>query len=275
MQFTDWLSIPFHNYVRLLAGLLLSSILPGYGLLRLIDRKKRYVGLDSIIFSFFISVFLMSVMSYALMVLNIPVTYDFLGSLFLNGTIFVLYSYVIFGEREKELPKERTEIPPHRKLDYLILGCVILFFVAGWFVYYSSFKLGSIGDMWTHYSDYLQLLRGVKIFSPPHLAYLAGTESWFAIHYISVSQLTGFPAVNGWMVYAFINFFYVLAFYQMARGFVGEKHPKVPVIATVIAVLFAGFGWVEALSLAGGTNWATALVNAGTLTYNDIIYSFL
>jgi hypothetical protein len=52
IQFTNWLQISVANYARLFAGLLLSSMLPSYGLLRLIDRKKRFVGLDSIVFSF-------------------------------------------------------------------------------------------------------------------------------------------------------------------------------------------------------------------------------
>ena len=46
-------------------------------------------------------------------------------------------------------------------------------------------------------------------------------------------------------------------------------------IATVIATLFSGFGWVQALSLSSGNNWLTALNTAGNMTYNDIIYSFL
>ena len=36
-QFVNWSSIPMANYIRLIAGLLLSSILPGYGLLWVID----------------------------------------------------------------------------------------------------------------------------------------------------------------------------------------------------------------------------------------------
>lgn len=274
MQFTDWTCIPATNYMRLFAGILLSSMLPRYGLLRLIDRNKRYVGLDSIVFSFFISVFLMSLMPYILMVLNIPVVYNYWASMIFNIAIFFLSSYSILKNSKRQSSKERTEVLSHQKFDYLILSCLLLFFVAGWFVYYSSFKLGSPGDMWNHYAEYVPLTKDVKIFSSPHLAYLS-CESWFALHYIAVSQLTGFPTLNGWMVYAFINFFYILAFYQMVRDVVGDRHPKVPAIATIIATLFAGFGWVKALSLASGTTWGTALDKAGGMTYNDMIFSFV
>jgi hypothetical protein len=276
MQFTDWLQIPVANYVRLFAGLLLSSILPGYGLLRLIDKRKKFVGVDSLVFSFFISVFLMSLVAYALMVLNISITYNYWATLVLNMVIFVLFSYTIVRKRKNEASYEEHEKSSSWKLDYLILGCIFAFFVAGWVVLYSSYNLGSPGDMWDHYGSFMQVMKGVNLFSPPHLAYL-GSESWFVLHYISVAQLGGFPTVNGWMVYAFINFFYILAFYQMVRGIIGKKYPKIPAVATVVGVLFAGFGWIKAISLSSdsGTAWAQALSSAGHLTYNDIIYVFL
>ena len=276
MQFTDWLQIPVASYVRLLAGLLLSSILPGYGLLRLIDKRKKFVGVDSLVFSFFISVFLMSLTAYALMVLNIPIAYNYWTTLILNIVIFVLFSYTTVKKRKNEESYEEHEKSSSWKLDCLILGCVFAFFVAGWVVLYSSYNLGSPGDMWDHYGSFMQIMKGVNLSSPSHLAYL-GSESWFVLHYVSVAQLGGFPTVNGWMVYAFINFFYILAFYQMVRGIIGKKYPKIPAVATVVGILFAGFGWVKAMSLSsdsGGT-WAQILSSAGHLTYNDIIYVFL
>lgn len=286
-QFREWLGIPPTKYVRLFAGLLLSSMLPGYGLLRLIDRERRYTGLDSIIFSFFISIFMMSLIPFALTLLNIPIDYNYWATLIFNIIILVLFfSSTILKKRKKmvlngknffQLKKAGfTENLSQRKLDYLIIIGIFIFYVVGWFVYYSNYTLGSTGDMWDHYAEFLQLIKGIKIYSPPHLAYLA-SESWFKLHYITVAQLSGFPTVNGFMVYAFINFFYILAFYQMVRGIVGEKHPKVPSIATAIATLFSGLGWVKALSLASspGVSWETALNTAGSMTYNDIVYSFI
>jgi len=278
MQFMNWWQIPIANYVRLFAGLLLSSILPGYGLLRLIDKKKRFIGLDSIIFSFFISIFLMSLITYTLTVLDVALVYNYWATLIFNIAVLLLFSlYSILKSRKQEVSQEtRQPFSSYRKLDYLIIGCIFAFYVAGWFFLYSSYTLGVPGDMWDHYRNFLQIMGGVKLFSPPHLAYL-GAESWFALHYVSVAQLSGFPTVNGWMVYTFINFFYVLAFYQMVRGVVGKKHPKIPSIATVISTLFAGFGWIEAifLSFDSGATWAQILSSAGRLTYNDIIYVFL
>ena len=278
IQFTNWLQIPVANYARLFAGLLLSSMLPGYSLLRLIDRKKRFVGLDSMVFSFFISVFLMSLITYTVMVLDVALVYNHWAALIFNIAVFIPFSLCsVPRSGKKEVPQEaRQPFSSYSKLNYLIIGCIFAFYVAGWFVLYSSYTLGSPGDMWDHYGNFLQIMGGAKLFSPPHLAYL-GAESWFAIHYVSVAQLGGFPTVNGWMVYAFINFFYVLAFYQMVRGIVGKKHPKIPSVATVVGTLFAGFGWIEAISLSSNSapTWAQILSSAGNLTYNDIIYVFL
>jgi hypothetical protein len=272
-QFVAWGHIPILNYVRLFAGLLLSSILPGYGLLRMIDRKNRFDSLNLIVFSFFTSVFVTTFLSYGLMVLNVSIENTFLVTLILNLIVLSLYSFVFINNIRKESVTKKEEKLGHN-FDYLILVCIFCFFIIGWAIYYSSYPLGPTGDMWDHYGTSLQLAKSVNIFSSPHLAYL-GAEIWLPIHFVVVSFLAGFPALNGWLVYAFINFFYILAVYQAVRGIVGVNHPRIPVIATVIATLFAGFGWVQALSLSSGNNWLTTLNSAGSMTYNDIIYTFL
>jgi hypothetical protein len=272
-QFVNWQSIPATNYIRLLAGLLLSSILPGYGLLRFIDRKRRFDGLASIVFSFFISVFLMALITFATIAANLTISNIFWLSLILNLVILVAYSFT-FVKKNKPAMDQENDVRVSHRIDFLIIACIFLFFVIGWIVYYSSYQLGSTGDMWDHYYTVLHVLKG-GLFSSSHLSYL-NVETWFSLHYIAVFQLIGFPLLNGWMVYAFINFFYVLAFYLMVRGIVGDKYPKIPIIATVIATLFAGFGWIEALRIASNYSyWSDALAVAGNSTYNDIIYSFI
>jgi hypothetical protein len=272
-QFVIWMQIPIIGYARLFAGLLLSSILPGYGLLRLLDRKNRFDGLNLVVFSFFTGVFVTTFLSYFLMFLNVAIESTFLAALVLNIIILLLYTFSFIIKIRKENLTKKVEKLSYN-FDYLILACVFCFFILGWLIYYSSYPLGSTGDMWDHYGTYLRLANGVNIFSSAHLTYL-GAETWLPLHYVTVSQLTGFPAINGWMVYAFINFFYFLAVYQTVRGIVGVNHPRIPVIATVITVLFSGFGWIQALSLSSSNNWLTALNSAGNMTYNDIIYTFL
>jgi hypothetical protein len=283
-QFVSWLSIPVINYVRLLAGLLLSSILPGYGLLRLIDRKRRFNGLASLVFSFFISVFLMALASFAAIFASVPISDIYWVTLTLNLAIFAGFS-LTFLKKHEVAPDERNRSSASYRIDYLIIACILLFFVIGWIVYYSSYQLGSTGDMWEHYYIFSHVSKGA-LFSSSHLSYL-GPETWFSLHYLALFELTGFPSLNGWMIYAFINFFYVLGFYLMVRELVGDKHPRVPPIATVMATIFAGFGWIVALLIESNSNWFTALnltsnpdwfsvlTAAGSATYNDIVYSFL
>lgn len=212
-QFVGWNNISPMNYVRLFAGLLLSTLLPGYALLRLIDRKKRFVGLDAFIFSFFISVFLLSVLSYSIIVLGFLESINYLFTLCLNLILLAAFSFSLL-KNNAQLQNGKTQ--HHHNLDYLIIACIFIFFIAGWSVYYSNYQLGSPGDMWDHYSVFLRLSNGGSLLTSQHLAYLT-SETWFSLHYISVFQLTGFPSLNGWMIYSFINFFYVLAFYQLVR----------------------------------------------------------
>jgi hypothetical protein len=196
-------------------------------------------------------------------------------SLILNLVILIAYSTTFVKKNESVIDQKNNLRVSHR-IDLLIIACIFLFFIVGWIVYYSSYQLGPPGDMWDHYYTVQHVIKG-GLFSSSHLSYL-NVETWFSLHYIAAFQLTGFPSLNGWMVYAFINFFYVLAFYLMVQGIVGDKYPKIPIIATVIATLFAGFGWIEALRLASNNpswNWISTLTTAGNYTYNDVIYSFI
>ncbi|MGZ3871074.1 MAG: hypothetical protein ACXVLQ_18365, partial [Bacteriovorax sp.] len=264
-QFMNWSSIPMANYIRLLAGLLLSSILPGYGLLRLIDRKRRFDGLASLVFSFFISVFLMALVTFVTILANLAMANIFWLSLILNLVILVAYS-TTFVKKNECVIDQKDDLRISHRIDFLIIACIFLFFIIGWIIYYSSYHLGSTGDMWDHYYTFLHISKG-GLFSSSHLSYL-NAETWFSFHYLALFELTGFPSLNGWMIYAFINFFYVLAFYLMVRGIVGEKYPKIPIIATVIATLFAGFGWIVSLFLSSNNVWSFALTTGGNLTYN-------
>jgi hypothetical protein len=273
-QFIDWVHISIANYIRLFAGILLSSILPGYGLLKLVDRAGTFSRLESLLFSFFISVFLMAVLTFSCIAAGLVIDV-FWVILLTNLIILLLISVKSFINRGKTLlPSPQTNFKFTIKIDYIIILLIFLFFIAGWVVYYSSFQLGSPWDMWDHYYTVSQVSSGYLL-APSHFSGVS-SESWFALHYIAVWQLTGFPQLNGYLVYAFINFFYILAFYLMVKGLVGNKYPRLPIIATVIATLFAGFGWIEALYLsATGTNWLDALTFGGMHAYNDIIYSFV
>ena len=279
-QFISWLDIKLLNYVRLFAGILLSSILPGYGLLELIDRKHHFKGLALLVSSFFISVFLMGIVSFISFLFNWGLTSVFWLGVIVNAAIFVCYS--ISQLKNVALDSENKEPLINLRIEYLIIACIFLFFIVGWVAYYSSYQLGSTGDMWDHYYTVMRVAKG-GLFSSSHLSYL-NAETWFSFHFLTLFQLTGFPSLNGWMIYAFINFFFILAFYLMVRAIVGEAHPRVPIISTVIASLFAGFGWLVVTSynmfrfpnlLGVSSDGGNLLTVAGNATYNDIIYSFI
>lgn len=270
-QFVAWVDIPFFSYIRLVFGLLLASFLPGYGLLRIIDCKKRFKGLSVVLFSFFISVFATTFLSYALMILNFSIENYFWILILFNLIVLFVCLFASIKNREQSVITKETI--PVNAFDYLILFLIFCFFIVGWIILY-SFQLGSPYDMLTHYGGSVQISEGVKIFSAPHLAYF-GDSAWFALNYVDVSILTGFPPLNGWMIYAFTHFFYILAVYQAVRAIVGINHAKIPIVATLIATLFAGFGWIKALLLSSENNWWFALNTAGAETYNDIIFSFI
>lgn len=272
-QFVNWSLIPALNYVRLFAGVLLSSILPGYGLLVLIDVKRQFKGLALIVFSFFISIFIMGLTSFLSFALGWGLDNIYSLSVIVNLLIFVAFSLSQL-RRTKSLGSEMPDLHSIRRTDYLIIICIFMFFVVGWAFYYSNYQLGNTGDMWDHYYTVLHVSQG-GLFSTSHLSYL-NAETWFSMHFIALIQLSGFPSLNGWMIYAFINFFFILAFYLMVKAIVGENHPRIPVISTVIATLFAGFGWLLVLFLSPTTDdWGLILNFAGYSTYNDIIYSFI
>ena len=157
-QFVSWLSIPALNYIRLFAGILLSSILPGFGLLQLLDRKRYFRGLALLVSSFFISVFLMGVLSFVSLLINWGLTNVFWLSLIVNVVIFVSYS--LLQLKSIAVTSENKELQIKLRIEHLIILCIFLFFIVGWIAYYSSYQLGSTGDMWDHYYTVLRVANG-------------------------------------------------------------------------------------------------------------------
>ena len=133
-QFVNWQSIPATNYIRLLAGLLLSSISPGYGLLRLTDRKRRFDGLASIVFSFFISIFLMALVTFITVLANWSISSIYWISLILNLAILFAYS-TTFVKKDEPVIDQKNNLRISPRIDFLIIACIFLFFVIGWIVY--------------------------------------------------------------------------------------------------------------------------------------------
>ena len=114
--------------MSLFSSILLSSVLPGYALLRLIDKKNKFGGLSSLVFSFFISFFLMSLTNYALMVFNIPIGYSYWVVVILNAALLVILSYKTLRQRTDVIPKVESGRISY-KLDYLIIGCIFAFVI--------------------------------------------------------------------------------------------------------------------------------------------------
>ncbi|MHA1409173.1 MAG: LamG domain-containing protein [Candidatus Odinarchaeia archaeon] len=74
---------------------------------------------------------------------------------------------------------------------------------------------------------------------------------WTNIFYSFYFILSGFPAVNAYILLRFFLFIPVLAFYLFASTFF-KQNKRTAVVGTFFFTLFAGFGWLEVLDLKWG-----------------------
>ena len=66
----DWGNIPFVNWLRYLASVLLTMFLPGYFLLKIVDKKNVFELLATIPFAFILSMFMNFLVGFGLLSTN-------------------------------------------------------------------------------------------------------------------------------------------------------------------------------------------------------------
>lgn len=254
-QLTSWPSIPFPNFIRCIAGVLLCFFFPGLFVLMLLDWKRELSAGEMVLFSLPIS----SIISVVVAITNFYFSpHAYLG-------ILILGALSILNPRRRSRSDRETSTREVRVGNAILLGALCLFLVVSLWFTYSSISLFIGPDTLRHHGVVLSLLNG---FHDP--------SAYPSFHLIlaAIYLLSGFPSVNLIIVLVLLNVLIIVAFYLMANVYLKKSHPTAPVVATIIWTLFSGIGWVAAViaRVQGGTDWLSILLAVYDGSLLDIGY---
>ncbi len=249
-QFVTWPALQGIQWARLIAGILLTAFIPGYALIQLIDRKGQLKSPETILFSYILSCFLIPLVGFLILTLNLSLlVYGQLSIIFLHTILLSLF-IVITAFRKTCGKTNKKPLETNWKIDYfdlIALIFVLAFTIASpYAVTWNTFPL-LVGDAWNHYGWTMSLLtRGFIV----HGGVLDPTYPWWFHVYLATAFLTcGIAPINTYIALNFLNALPILGLYAFLSVFFKEKYPKLPATATILACCFMGFGWLYYFSL--------------------------
>jgi hypothetical protein len=233
-----------------MASILLTSFLPGYFLLRIMDKEGFVKGGASIVLSNLLSLFVMFVAGFFVLLsgkdpasLAFPVT---IGIELVLATAYYLATRKKTGESAVVLNKYELATLLS-VMSIIAIGSIAI----------AVFTMPLMrSDMWTLYSYAVDFSKGFTVhgdFIIPAYPYL------LQIYLTMLFPLSGLPSTITLQTLFAFSFLPVLAFYSMVKKwFSGKNSGKIPVISAYLSIL-VGFTslYTIYLGVAGESNWHT------------------
>jgi hypothetical protein len=272
--YLDWSGIPFSNWMRLIAGFLLTSFLPGYVILKTIDSKRTIKGAASLVFSFLLSFFITTVIGLALELTGNKISQYGLSTLVMTSISFIvllLFSNFRYNRRKQEY----SAVNSHHDKNYLqilILLCLVVLQCSLLYTVFFTNQSFLRGDMWSHFADVSNLLKYGFETQSTLSGYFWGYRIFNGVFLI----LGGFPLINTEITLVFLYPISIIAFYSMVSILFKSSTQKVPIIATVIWTTFSGFDWSYLFSqgLVPGKFSFNAVYPIASKTMSGVIYPY-
>lgn len=232
----EWMEIPLTNWLRFFSSLLLTTFLPGYFFLQILDRKNSISGAAAlIVLSYLLSIFITFLTGYSILLTNNSISSTAPQTVLSINLLLALFHYLSNIRRKREATTQ-IELP-----QTLLLFSILLTIVVGsLIVMYNNFPL-TPGDMWTHHGQAIQYSK----YFPPLESY----PYLFHIYLASLFSLSGIPSAITEQSLYILNFMPVLAFYLALKSwFNRDEDKRIPTIALLLSTLL-GFGGICALYL--------------------------
>ena len=234
----NWTNVPFLNWARYGASVLLTLFLPGYFLIKLLDRKNTLKLYSIIPLSYILSMLITYLIGFILLlVYNSISSFALVFSIAFNLILMTVYLLRCYKTNYSE-SVEHTSIPEIG----LLLATLSVVLVGSIFVMNSTLPLMR-GDMWDHLAGALQYSKGFPVHSGlliPDYPYL------FYVYLATFFQLSGLSASISYQALFALSFVSILSFYS----FVKEWFPKKNIASiSVLLVSLLGFGSLYILYL--------------------------
>lgn len=232
--FTNWVDIPFVNWIRFLSALLLTTFIPGYVILRFINQRNDFNKIEVCLFSFLLSLFFVPLINYIGLLLGWYSEWVLLG---FNFALLLAFCVFSLNSSLKRIQEKFTSDPSIEKQSFytaIILICTVAFLLVMWCAISVTWPTMQTGDNWRLHGSAIEFQKG---FFP--------SEPWFFIAYLaSVFTLSGLPSINSYNLLSFLNVMPLIALFLLTSVFFGRKNPKVSVIAVSVFAFFQGFSWL-------------------------------
>lgn len=237
----EWMHLSPLNWSRYLSSLFLTSFLPGYFLLRILDRKHAITGSIVIVLSYLLSLFITFLIGFFVLLSENHL--EVLESPIITAVTIALLVVHYLMHREKTrnhlLTVDRAELG-------LILSVLAVIAVCSVFVMVNNLPLTS-GDMLRHYGTALDLSKGFPVYGRSMITYSGGY--FFSIYLNVLFVLSGIPPALAEQSLYILSFMPFLAFYSTIKVWLGKDFDKrLPLVAAFLSLLL-GFGGLYALYL--------------------------
>jgi hypothetical protein len=264
----EWMKIPPLNWLRYLSSLLLTSFLPGYFLLKILDRKNALETGIVIVLSYLLSLFITFLAGFSILLSSNSLSSLELP-LIIEMTVFLSIAHYITHRK-----KTKNSLVTLNWLELGLILSLLAVIVAGSIILMVRNLPLTSGDMQNHYGTALNFLRGFAVYGGKMIVYQGGYL--FAVYLDGLFVLSGIPpalAEQGLYILSFMPF---LAFYSSIKAWFGERFEesrtkRLPLIATSLSILL-GFGglYVLYLRFADPAFNIVQLLSSATSTTYDI-----
>ncbi|MEM3873007.1 MAG: hypothetical protein QXE05_10665, partial [Nitrososphaeria archaeon] len=237
----EYMKIPPLNWLRYLSSLLLTSFLPGYFLLKTLDRNNVLDTGIIIILSYLVSLFITFLAGFFILL-----SANSLGSL---GLPIIVTTNIILIVIYYLTNRKRTRIHPLRvnwiELK-LILFILTVITVGSVITMIGNLPLTS-GDMQRFHGIALDISEGFPVYGGKMIIYPGGYL--FAIYLYVLFILSGIPLALAEQGLYILNFMPILAFYSSIKAWFSEDQDNRLLLVAITLSILLGFGGLYALYL--------------------------
>jgi len=237
----EWANIPLINWLRYLSSVFLTLFLPGYFLLKIMDRKGSINGSIVIVLSYLLSLFVTFLAGFFILLSG-----NTIGSFGSPIVIAINLAFVILYHFTSHKKTEGYMLTIKWQDVGLILSILAVITMGSTIIMINSLPL-TTGDMTRHHGLALQYSNEFPVYGQKLITYRGGYL--FHVYLAVLFALSGIPsalALQGLFLWSFMP---ILAFCCFIKAwFNGDDDEKHALIAIMLSILL-GFGGLYALYL--------------------------
>ena len=254
-----------YNVFTLILAIVTSFFTLGYVILYLIGFKALASPVEKLVLSFYLSI----PVNCILFTFSLIFPEDWRATV-LSSTYLALAS--LMAIKRKKLQTEQFTRNKHSisfsTMDVLALTIIAVFFIFSIVVTYPQMAYRPALDIIRHYSASLMVNESTTSYASPY--------PWFHFQLATIQLLSKQPMVIFQTALALLSIISILSFYIMAKAYLSDLNPRLPVISTIFWSLFSGFGWLyflmQKLENANPSDYLALLGAANNKSYWDIGY---